>query len=199
MKRARPVICALAAAGIVIAGCTPAGEMSRGPLDVAALTALEAWETRGRVALNAEGRGVQASFLWRQEGPTARLELSGPWGVGAERILIDGPEAQLWSDGAWIPMCAAGAAPDELELLCGSAPLNSLPYWLRGLPDPADPYTENGSPQNGVREFLQEGWRIEVNALTRARELNVPRRVQISGPGATLKVAITDWDLPTVP
>ena len=199
MKPAGVLLRVLAAVSIVIAGCTPVGEMSRGALDVAALAALDAWESRGRVALNAEGRGVQANFLWRQEGPKARLELSGPWGVGSERILIDGPDARLWSGGDWVPMCAAGAGPEELELLCGGAPLNSLPFWLRGLPDPADPYTETRSPQNGAREFVQEGWRIEVNALTRARELNVPRRVQISGPGATLKLAITDWDLPAVP
>jgi len=188
----------LAMACIVIAACTPAREASRGPpLDIAALAALDAWESRGRVALNAEGRGVQASFLWRQDGAAAQLELSGPWGVGARRVRIEGPDILLWSNGAWVPMCASGtAAANELKLLCAAAPLNSLPFWLRGLPDPLNPHTETPSPENAAREFRQDGWRIEVNALTRARQLTVPRRVYISGPCATLRIVITDWDLP---
>ena len=189
----------LAAACIVMAACTPAREVSRGPLDVAALAALDAWESRGRVALNAGGRGVQANFLWRQDGSTARLELSGPWGMGAERVLIEGPDVLLWSDGVWVPMCASGGAADELGLLCKGAPLNSLPFWLRGLPDPGHAHTENRFAANGGREFRQDGWRVEVNALARAGQLTVPRRVFISGPGATLRVAITDWDLPAAP
>lgn len=189
----------LAFACIVVAGCTPAREVSRGTLDVAALAALDTWESRGRVALNAGGRGVQANFQWRQEGPTTRLELSGPWGVGAERLVIEGPDVLLWSDGSWVPMCVSGAVVAELELLCASTPLESLPFWLRGLPDPGSSYSEARSPASGAREFQQEGWRIEVDALTRARDLTVPRKVSISGPGATLKVAITRWDLPPAP
>ncbi len=197
MKRARGRLCLLAMACVVIAACTPAREMSHGTLDVAALAALNAWESRGRVAFNAGGRAVQANFLWRQDGLRSQLELSGPWGVGAERVLIEGADILLWSDGAWIPMCASGAAADELELLCADAPLSSLPFWLRGLPDPRSPHSETRSSENAAREFRQEGWRIEVNALTLARDLTVPRRVYISSPRATLKVAITDWDLPT--
>jgi len=199
MTRTCGRLCALAVAGIAMAACTPAREVGRGPLDVAALTALDAWESRGRVAINADGRGVQANFLWRQDGPKARVRLSGPWGVGAEEVLIEGPDAMLWSDGAWVPMCASEAAPDEMSLLCTGAPLNSLPFWLRGLPDPGRPHQENRSPENGVREFLQAGWRVEVNALARAGRLTVPRRVFISGPGATLRVAITDWALTAAP
>jgi len=199
MTRTCGRLCVFAAACVVIAACAPAHELSRGTLDVAALAALDAWESRGRVAINAEGRGVQANFLWRQDGPKARVRLSGPWGVGAEEVLIEGPDAMLWSDGAWVPMCASEAAPDEMSLLCAGAPLNSLPFWLRGLPDPGRSHKENRSPENGAREFLQAGWRVEVNALARAGRLTVPRRVFISGPGATLRVAITDWALTAAP
>ena len=199
MTRAGPRVCAFAAACVAVAACTPAREAARGPLDVAALAALEAWESRGRVAINAGGRGVQANFLWRQDGPRARVRLSGPWGVGAEEVLIEGPDAMLWIDGAWVPMCASQAAPDEISLLCAGAPLHSLPFWLRGLPDPARSHQEKRSPENGAREFFQAGWRVEVNALARTGPLTVPRRIFISGPGATLRVAITDWALAAAP
>lgn len=196
MKRAAAVPGVLVAVLLLLAGCTVAGNRAPDVLDAAALAELESWGLRGRVALNREGRGAQANVLWRQEGPLSRLELSGPWGVGAERVRIESGDVDLFSEGDWVSMCAPGMRIDELEMLCDSAPLQSLPYWLRGLPDPGSPFTEYSSGQGAAREFTQDGWRIEVNALARSGDLAVPRRLDISGPGASMKVAITNWELP---
>lgn len=198
MRRAAAVLCVLIAVSLLMMGCTAAGNLSPTVLDAAALAELESWGLRGRVALNREGRGAQANVLWRQEGPLAQLELSGPWGVGAERVRIEGGEVDLFSEGDWVSMCAPGMQIDELQMLCDSAPLKSLPYWLRGLPDPDSTFTEYGSGQGAAREFRQDGWRIEVNALSRSGDLAVPRRLNISGPGASMRVAITNWELPPV-
>lgn len=196
MRPAAAVPGVVVAALLLLTGCTAAGNRSAAVLDAAALAELESWELRGRVALNREGRGAQANVLWRQEGALARLELSGPWGVGAERVRIEGGDVNLFSEGDWVSMCAPGMRIEELEMLCDSAPLQSLPYWLRGLPDPASPFTEYSSGQGAAREFRQDGWRIEVNALARSGGLAVPRRLNISGPGASMRVAITNWELP---
>ena len=196
MRRAAAVPGFLVAAVLLLTGCTVAGNRSPAVLDAAALAELESWGLRGRVALNREGRGAQANVLWRQEGPLARLELSGPWGVGAERVRIEGGEVNLFSEGDWVSMCVPGMRIDELEMLCDSAPLKSLPFWLRGLPDPDSEFTEYSSGHGAAREFRQDGWRIEVNALARSGDLAVPRRLDISGPGASMKVAITNWELP---
>ena len=199
MRRSAAVPCIPVAALLLLTGCTVAGNRSPAVLDAAALEELDSWGLRGRVALNRDGRGAQANVLWRQEGPLTRLELSGPWGVGAERVRIEGGDVNLFSEGDWVSMCAPGMPIDELEMLCDSAPLQSLPYWLRGLPDPDSPFTEYSSGQGAAREFRQDGWRIEVNALARSGGLAVPRRLNISGPGASMKVAITNWELPPVP
>lgn len=188
----------LVAVSLLLGGCTVASNRAPVVLDADALAEFESWGLRGRVALNREGRGAQANVLWRQEGALARLELSGPWGVGAERVRIEGGDVDLFSEGDWVSMCAPGMPIDELELLCDSAPLKSLPYWLRGLPDPGSPFTEYSSGQGSVREFRQDGWRIEVNSLARSGDLAVPRRLNISGPGASMRVAITNWELPPV-
>ena len=196
MSRTAAVPGILVAVSLLLAGCTVGSNRVPAVLDAAALAEFESWGLRGRVALNREGRGAQANVLWRQEGPLARLELSGPWGVGAERVRIEGGDVDLFSEGEWVSMCTPGMRIDELDMLCDSAPLKSLPYWLRGLPDPGSPFTEYSSGQGAAREFRQDGWRIEVNALTRSGELAVPRRLEISGPGASMKVAITNWELP---
>ena len=196
MRPAAAVPGVVVAALLLLTGCTVAGNRSAAVLDAAALAELESWGLRGRVALNREGRGAQANVLWRQEGALARLELSGPWGVGAERVRIEDGDADLFSEGDWVSMCAPGMRIEELEMLCDSAPLQSLPYWLRGLPDPASPFTEYSSGRGAAREFRQDGWRIEVNALARSGGLAVPRRLNISGPGASMRVAITNWELP---
>lgn len=198
MRRAAAVAVHFVAALLLVTGCTVAGNRAPAVLDAAALAELESWGLRGRVALNREGRGAQANVLWRQQGALAQLELSGPWGVGAERVRIEGGDVNLLSEGNWVSMCAPGMQIDELEMLCESAPLTSLPYWLRGLPDPGSPFTEYSSGQGAAREFRQDGWQIEVNSLARSGDLSVPRRLNISGPGASMKVAITNWELPPV-
>ena len=198
MRRAAAVAGPFVAVLLLLTGCTVAGNRGPAVLDAAALAELESWGLRGRVALNREGRGAQANVLWRQQGALAQLELSGPWGVGAERVRIEDGDVNLLSEGDWVSMCAPGMQIDELEMLCESAPLTSLPYWLRGLPDPGSPFTEYSSGQGAAREFRQDGWRIEVNALARSGDLAVPRRLDISGPGASMKVAITNWELPPV-
>lgn len=196
MSRAAVAPGLLVAVLLLLTGCTVAGNRSPAVLDAAALSELESWGLRGRVALNREGRGAQANVLWTQEGPLSQLELSGPWGVGAERVRIEGGDVNLFSEGDWVSMCSPGMRIDELEMLCDSAPLQSLPYWLRGLPDPGSPFIEYSSGQGAAREFRQDGWRVEVNALARSGDLAVPRRLSISGPGASMKVAITNWELP---
>ena len=194
---ARP--CVLGAAALVLTACNPLVDRPPAILDAARLAEMENWEFRGRVALNARGRGAQANVEWRQDGPLAQLELSGPWGVGAERVRIEGDDVSLWSEGEWVSMCVPGQSVEELELLCENAPLKSLAFWLRGLPDPDYPHMEYNSGQGAAREFQQQGWRIEVSAIARSGGLGVPRRLRITRPDATMKVAITSWELPSAP
>lgn len=199
MTRSSAGLCFLGAAALLLAACTPAANRPPAVLDAARLAGIENWEFRGRVALNAQGKGAQANVEWLQAGPLAQLELSGPWGVGAERVRIEGEDVSRLSEGEWVPMCVPGLSVDELQLLCESAPLRSLPFWLRGLPDPAHPHVEYNSGQGAAREFQQQGWRIEVSAVARSGDLGVPRRLRITGPGAAMKVAITRWELPSSP
>ena len=188
----------LAACCVLLAGCYGAArEVTDGELDTAALAAFESWELRGRVALNSRGRGLQANVTVAPgRSRRAQLELSGPWGVGAERVRIDGEEVSLLTDNGWMPLCAPGVAENELDLLCSGAPAHSLRYWLRGLPDPAAQFLESNPGQGAAREFQQAGWLIAVTGITESGNLIVPRRLHISGPDATMKVAITDWHLP---
>ncbi len=199
MNRAFRGACVLAAFCILLAGCAASEQMPSGPLDAAALAAQQNWELRGRVAVSAQGRSEQAKVRWRQDGPLAAVELSGPWGMGAEQLRIAGEDVRLLSDGSWIPMCVEELSVDELELLCASAPLGSLLFWLRGLPDPALPHTEPPPVEGAARQFQQAGWLVSVSTLQRSGDLAVPRRLDISGPGATMKVVITDWELSASP
>ena len=199
MTRPLAGLCVLVAASQLLAACTPAGNRPPLVLDAARLAEIDTWEFRGRVALNTQGEGAQANVEWRQTGRLAQLELSGPWGVGAERVRIEGEDVSFWSEGEWVSMCVPGQLIDELELLCESAPLKSLSFWLRGLPDPAFPYVEYDSGQGAAREFQQQGWQIEVSAVARWGDLGVPRRLRMARPDATMKVAITNWELPPAP
>lgn len=189
----------LAALCVLAAGCAGPGNVSRGVFDAAALAAVDFWELRGRVALDSDGRGLQANVRWRQQDGQAQLTLSGPWGAGTRRLRIDGQDVALRSGGEWVRLCDPGVAVGELELLCSGAPAQNLRFWLRGLPAPGSPFLESYPGRGAAREFQQTGWRVTVNALSESGGLMVPGKLRISGPGATMKVAITDWQLSPSP
>ena len=55
----------------------------------ARLTSIESWQARGRIAVRAEAGGGQGDLLWRQHGDSARIRVSGPFGI---RIVAQGPD-----------------------------------------------------------------------------------------------------------
>ncbi|HET7133746.1 MAG TPA: outer membrane lipoprotein LolB, partial [Gammaproteobacteria bacterium] len=111
------------------------------------LTAVAAWDTEGRLAVDTGERAFQGTFRWQQRGDALELTVRGfplrtvvlrvsgtPQTLtvtarGADTRVLDDPETQL------------------SELLGWWLPVSSLHAWLLGLPDSQFPATTKLGPE----------------------------------------------------
>ncbi len=128
------------------------------------LQARDHFSLKGRVAVAAGKEGFNASMRWTQDGARSSVSLQGPLGAGGVQISTDGNDLSVVN--AHGERLDSDAARSELvERLGFDPPLNSLRYWVLGVPDPTAPAKEAVDPQQQrLQSLQQEGWQIDYNS-----------------------------------
>ena len=162
----------------------------------AELTAVDAWEMRGRLAIDTGGRAFQGSFNWRQDGQTLELGVRGPLGAGVLQVA-GAPDALTYT--------ARGETrtltdPEvELSALLGWwLPVASLPAWLLGLPDSAFRATTEPGSDGTLARLEQRLWQVtyasyQLAQASGSRAVLVPRRLDLVHNDLTLRVTVDAW------
>lgn len=128
--RVAALLALLALPGCVAPPRAPEGGITPDP------GALRQWSASGRMAIAAGNEGGSGSFEWAQDDAMTRLDLRGPLGAGAMRLVVT-PDSLTLADGGGRVLDAA-AARTVLEARLGAdLPWSHLRYWMLGLPAPA--------------------------------------------------------------
>lgn len=199
----------------VIAGCAALPERPPAEDRYAAweaqrqsLARLDAWELRGRLALRANGQGVNASIRWVRDRDNHRIDLTGPFGGGRARILLtkDGAELRDASNKVYRDVSVENLL---MRVTGWSLPLESLRYWVVGLPVPEQAARMEIDEWGRLSLLEQQGWRIRYLEYAQAGPYELPRRlfVEVTGRGASeepidARIAIESWipgSMPAVP
>jgi outer membrane lipoprotein LolB len=123
------------------------------------LEAVEAWESRGRLAVDTGERGGQASFRWTQSGDALELTVRGPFGGGVLQVTGTPRELTVTTRGETRVLLDPET---ELSALLGWwLPVGSLHAWLLGLPDRAFPENTELGAEGTLRALEQRLWRID--------------------------------------
>lgn len=158
----------------------------------AVLQALDEFALRGRVAVSSAGEGFNASLHWEQIGGGARLALEGPFGAGGLEIESDGDMLRLRNSRG--ESLDGEAARAELERQLGFAlPLDSLRFWVLGVPDPARPAEEVVNEMQQLTRLLQSGWTIDFGRYVRVGEQWRPVRLTAQRDAARVRLVIDRW------
>jgi outer membrane lipoprotein LolB len=159
------------------------------------LQALEHFQLKGRVALSAGGNGFNANLRWSQQQARSQIALEGPLGVGGMQITADG--AQLDVVTAHGERISNEAARAELTARLGfDVPLESLRYWVLGVPDPAQPAEESlDGAQQRLATLIQDGWHIAYNDYTSAAGEILPSRMTLERESVRVRLLVEDWQL----
>jgi outer membrane lipoprotein LolB len=181
-------------ATLVLAGCaTP----SRAPESAARPDpgVLRQWSASGRLALSAGGEGGSGAFTWEQRGEASQLDLRGPFGAGALRVVAT-PDSLSMADGAGRSLDAATARAELQSRLGADLPWTSLRYWMLGLPAPDQPAEVTDAAAAPWRVIEQSGWRIGYDAFTTATGLSLPQRFTATQGDVRVRVIVDAWSVP---
>ena len=159
-----------------------------------ALAALRSWRMSGRAAVSTARDAGTVSMSWQQQGERYGVELRAPWGAGT--VQVDGgPQGVLLRTSQGVQEFAS--EPRELlEYYTGlDLPLEALRYWLLGLPVPQAPAQPEVDSRGLLTELRQHGWRIRYLRYGEFHGLALPTRLDLSGEGIEVRIAVQDWIL----
>jgi len=181
---------------LLLAGCSTAPRVTQS--DIAWIehqrhnAALTHWELRGRFALQDEDRAESASLRWRQSQGQSIVDLQGPVGMGATRIESDGVRVRV-DDGTTAHYL------DEAEYAGDMAdwalPLTDLVWWVRGIPSPYSPVSQQVVDKGLLQKLVQSGWDIRFAEYQQAGDRVLPRRIELQRQATRAKLLIRQWNL----
>ena len=163
----------------------------------AALATVDAWEMRGRLAVDTGGRAFQGRFEWGQRADALDLTVRNPLGAGVLHVAGTPSNMTFTARGETRTLTDPEA---ELSALLGWwLPVGSLHAWLVGLTDPAYRATSENGADGTLAAFEQRQWRVAFPAYQlatlsgRAPGVLVPRRIDLTHGELKLRLTIDDW------
>jgi outer membrane lipoprotein LolB len=184
---------------LLLHGCatTPTSVSLQGPMwesRQASLTALRDWSLSGRISVIQQEKGWHASLRWVQTEQGYSIDITNPLGQTVARIEGDasGVRART-SDGRLLN----ASDPDDLmeEAIGLRIPVSGLQYWVKGLPDPAEPGKLYGDDQSRLIQLEQSGWTIEYPRYSQLSTLDLPARIRARQDDLRVQVVVDQWRL----
>ena len=185
---------AAATFAVLLAACTSLG----GP---ALEDSVLQFELQARMAMRYRGEGGSARLVWRHAADGDDMQVNNPLGQGIARIVRESGEVRLITpDGQ--ERRAVDAESLTESALGWALPLQGLPDWVRGRPEPGKVFTAQRDEAGVLRRLEQDGWAIEYldweNALP--VRLTLSRGSAGGGENAVeVRLVVDRWTLPNQP
>jgi len=184
---------------LLIAGCTTAPKPPPVADTEAAwqqhqrrLLTIQSWQLQGKLALRSEQQSGSAQLWWRQNQQRFDLRVTPPFGVGKLRIRGDDSEVILYP-ALGRPLRAANAEALLQQTLGWSLPLQSLRYWVLGLPAEAEQIELDD--QGRLHSLAYQGWQVKFIAYEAVADLMLPSELFLRYQDLQLRLAIHEWQL----
>lgn len=146
------------------------------------------WTFEGRLSVTGPNDSSSANIIWEHTPTQERLRLAGPLGQGAVIISLIGNEVSIDRGGGDIRR--SGGADEFISKELGMiVPVQSLRYWVVGLPEPYKNFQYLGEG------FQQGGWLAEFKEMQSVAGELMPRKIAVFNDKVKLKLFIDNWDL----
>jgi outer membrane lipoprotein LolB len=175
----------------VLAGCAtmrPAIAPAPWEQRLSELEHSSAWQLDGRAAVSLGTQGWQASLDWRQRGDSSEVHLAGPFGVGA--LVLKATPAGISVNGAPPSEDVVAQLRDRLGF---ELPIDSLRFWLQGIPDPSSEFELTRNNQDRALELTQAGWTIQYDGYMANHGDLLPARLVMRRADARVRIAVDRW------
>jgi outer membrane lipoprotein LolB len=146
------------------------------------------WYFSGRLALVDEKNSISASINWRHQLKEDDIELFGPLAQGRIAITIVGDEIAV--DNGEQRQTYVGVVDAVLtELLGFDMPAQALRFWVLGVNDPEQAYT------NISDGFIQNGWMVRYKELQKSNSETLPKKISAEKEKTKVRLVIDQWEL----
>lgn len=147
---------------------------------------LEKWTLEGRLSITGRNDSWTANIDWQHGLNKEQIKLSGPLGQGATLIqLTDGMVTIDRGDGK--PQSSSQPEAFINQQLGMFVPVQSLRYWVIGLPEPNTDFVETATG------FKQAGWLIEYKQMQNVQATTMPYKLNVTNEQVKLKLIVDQW------
>jgi len=156
------------------------------------------WQAHGRIAVKAEDGGGQGKLHWYQTDSRARIQLSGPFGVGAYELAWDSDSLVVTTKAGEVTAAYAGpqAADQFLNDQIGwSFPAISVRYWILGIVDPQFDSDRQFDRDGWLIGIEQNDWSITYDGFSLHEEQWLPNKIVMQNDTARVKLIVDRWGL----
>ena len=160
---------------------------------VKAVSKLEAWALKGRLAVSDENDGGSGTLHWQKNPGGSRMDFHGAMGRGAWRLVAEAGQAELeLADGKRYSAETVG----ELirEQLGWEIPVENLSWWVRGVEAPGPADQRILGDQGTLSLLSQSGWDIEFGRYREVQGLSLPLKLTARQGDKRVKLVIRDWE-----
>lgn len=190
------LVVALVAAGY-LSGCKtlrPVAPAPSEPWEVRrqALQQRDRFDLSGRIAVAAAQEGFNAKLRWKQQGARSNLALDGPLGVGGVRITAEGGTLNV-INAHGDPLDNDAARREITARLGFEPPLQSLRFWVQGVPDPAHPADEVLDDSQRLATLRQDGWQIDYSKYTTVAGQWLPSLITLKRADVRVRLLVDGW------
>lgn len=187
---------------MLASGCAMRPKMAGTGLDwdqrEVALGQLANWQAHGRIAVKSDDGGGQGKLHWYQTNAQARIQLSGPFGVGAYELAWDSDSLVVSTKAGEVTAAYAGPLAAEqflVDQLGWSFPAISIRYWILGIVDPQFTSARQFDRDGWLIGIEQNDWSIAYDGFLLHQDQWLPHKIVMQNDNARVKLIVDQWDL----
>ena len=158
----------------------------------AILGELDKWQFSGRIAVKTSDDGFNGKLRWIQDEDSFVATVSGPLGIGTVRIEGNVEGVKITDKNGTTTVLRD--IESELYYRYGwTIPVESLRYWVLGIPDPRVPAETDFDDHDRVSHMKQRGWSVDVGRYREAGGQQMPARLVASSRETSVRLVIDKW------
>ncbi|MGB4499470.1 MAG: lipoprotein insertase outer membrane protein LolB [Methylococcaceae bacterium] len=149
---------------------------------------LQRWAFEGRIAITGKNDAWSANINWEHTPTEDLIKLSGPLGQGGALIQLNASGVTIDQGGGDVK--SSTDVENFINQQVGLAvPVNSLRYWVVGLPD------KSQTASTIANGFEQVGWKNQYKTMQPVSSYILPRNMTVTSETVKLKLFIDQWML----
>lgn len=161
------------------------------------LQQLDHWVLSGRVAITTREEGWHATLYWKQFPQKYEIKVIAPFGGGTVMLKGDREGVMLYADDS-PPEFATNATSLLTRRLGWHFPVESLRYWVLGLPDPSIQRQDSSIEfdlEHRISNLSQSGWRVRFLRYQQVDGYELPARIFLENDELSVRLVVQKWKL----